>query len=252
MAEADLTIVIPAYNEEARLRPTLETTLQHVGAADLHAEIIVVDDGSEDGTSRIVEDLATRHPELELVRLPRNRGKGCAVRTGVLAARGRRVLFMDADGSTPMAELRKLQDALDGGADIAIGSRAMGGESVVVARLHRRLIGRCFHTLVRGLGVRGIHDTQCGFKLFRGSVARQLFALSRIDGFSFDVEVLLLAQIAGYEIREVPVDWEHRPGSQIRLLHDSASMLWDLIRLRGHLLTGGYGRIRGTVPHSPR
>ena len=193
--------------------------------------------------------------ELRLIRLPANRGKGYAVRTGIVNARGGRILFADADGATPMAEVERLDAALDGGADVAIGSRAVAsGEVRVRARLHRRLIGRTFHALVRLLTVDGIRDTQCGFKLFRAEAAHDLFSRMRMDGFSFDVEVLLMARRRGYGIAEVPVNWEHQPGSRVNLVTDSVRMAADLFAIRGHLLRGDYDRPQvaplytGTVP----
>ncbi|MEO6058113.1 MAG: dolichyl-phosphate beta-glucosyltransferase, partial [Gemmatimonadales bacterium] len=197
----DLTMVIPAYNEESRLEPTLRSYLGYCRTAQRSAELIVVDDGSEDDTSQVVEQLAEEYPELRLIRLAENQGKGYAVRSGVVNARGKLVLFADADGATPIGELARLEEALAAGADVAIGSRALDGTGVrVKARLYRRVIGRAFHSLVEALTVRGIRDTQCGFKLFRGTVAHDLFARMRMRRFSFDVEVLMMAQRQGYRI----------------------------------------------------
>ncbi len=237
----DLTIVIPAYNEEARLEPTLRSYLDHCRATRRSAELIVVDDGSGDGTSLVVEQLADEYPELRLIRLAENQGKGYAVRSGVVNARGRMILFADADGATPVGELDRLEEALRAGADVAIGSRALDAAGVrVKARLHRRVIGRAFHLLVETLTVRSIKDTQCGFKLFRGPVAHELFARMRMSGFSFDVEVLMMAQRHGYRIAEVPVNWTHQPGSKVNLVVDSARMARDLFVIRGRYMRGEY------------
>jgi len=205
------------------------------------AEIIVVDDGSLDATSVVVERFAADHPEVRLIRLAENRGKGYAVRTGVVNARGKLVLFADADAATPLAEIERLEAALREGADVAIGSRAVQAAGVRVnARVYRRLMGRIFHRLVETLTVRGVHDTQCGFKLFRGPVAQDLFSRMRMSGFSFDVEVLMMAQRRGYRIAEVPVNWTHQPGSKVNLVTDSTLMVRDLFVIRGRYLSGEY------------
>lgn len=231
--QPDLSIVIPAFNEQERLEPTLRAYLAHCRGQGRDVEVIVVDDGSTDGTTALVERLATEFPQLRLVRLAQNQGKGYAVRSGVVNARGRRILFADADGATCLEEVERLEAAIDAGADVAIGSRALHGTGVEVrARVHRRLIGRMFHLLVRLTGVADIADTQCGFKLFRGPAAHALFSRMRTTGFSFDVEVLMMAGLCGYRIAEVPVNWTHQPGSRVNLVTDSGRMAWDLVRMR--------------------
>jgi dolichyl-phosphate beta-glucosyltransferase len=181
----------------------------------------------------VVETLAATYPELRLIRLADNRGKGYAVRTGIVNSRGNQILFADADGATPIAELERLEAAIAAGADVASGSRAAhASDDTVDARPLRRFMGRTFHRLVEGLTVRGILDTQCGFKLFRGPVAHALFSRMRMSGFSFDVEVLMMAQGQGYRITEVPVNWTHQPGSKVNLVSDSARMAWDLFTIR--------------------
>ena len=167
-ARPAVSVIIPAYNEEGRLEPTVRDAVHYFRSTSRNAEIIVVDDGSRDGTSDLTNRLHAELPEVRLIRLAANAGKGYAVRTGVVNARGRLVLFMDADGATPIAEYDRLERAIAGGAAVAIGSRALHGPGVRVrARLYRRMIGRLFHGLVRTLTVRGIADTQCGFKMFR-------------------------------------------------------------------------------------
>jgi dolichyl-phosphate beta-glucosyltransferase len=201
----------------------------------------VVDDGSTDRTSALVREHVGAIPELHLVRLGANQGKGFAVRTGVLNARGERVLFADADGATPMAELARLEAALDAGADAAIGSRALGTDAVTVQkRWYRHVMGRGFHALVGLLTVADYADTQCGFKLFRGPVAHDLFSRMRMNGFSFDVELLLMAKRRGYRVAEVPVNWVHQPGSRINLVLDSLRMARDLFTIRTNALRGYY------------
>lgn len=239
----DLSIIIPAFNEEARLEPTLRDTIAYFRGrgGSRTVEVIVVDDGSLDHTSALVNRLAAQFDELRLFRLAANRGKGYAVRTGVVNARGRLILFADADGATPIAEIERLEAALTAGADVAIGSRALHGEGVrIAAKIYRRLMGRMFHQLVRLLTVRGIRDTQCGFKLFRADVGHDLFSRLRMNGFSFDVEVLLMAQRQGYRIAEVPVNWVHQPGSRVNLVLDSLRMARDLFVIRAHALRGDY------------
>jgi dolichyl-phosphate beta-glucosyltransferase len=239
--QPDLSIVIPAYNEEARLGRTLDDYLAYCSRSRRRVELIVVDDGSLDRTSVVVNSCAASHPEVRLIRLAENQGKGQAVRSGVVNAKGRRILFADADGATPLSEVERLEAALDAGAHVAIGSRALADHSVKVnARFYRRVIGRAFHRMVELLTVSGVKDTQCGFKLFTGSVAHDLFSRMRVRGFSFDVEVLMMAQRRGYTIAEVPVNWTHQPGSKVNLVTDSARMLRDLFVIRARYLRGLY------------
>jgi dolichyl-phosphate beta-glucosyltransferase len=237
--QPELSIVIPAYNEQERLEPTIRSYLAYCRGRGRSVEAIVVDDGSLDGTSRLVERLAGEYSELRLIRLAENCGKGYAVRSGIVNARGRLVLFADADGSTPIAELERLEAAIHAGADIAIGSRALRSETVrVTSRLYRRIVGRVFHLLVRLAGVRGIADTQCGFKLFRGPVAQALFSRMRMTGFSFDVELLIMARVYGHPVAEVAVNWQHQPGSRVNLVTDSAAMAWDVLRISVRRMRG--------------
>lgn len=239
--ETALSIVVPAYNEEHRLEPTLRRVMDYIASRGLDAEVIVVDDGSRDRTSAIVHGLRDEFENLRLIRLAENRGKGYAVRTGVINAWGRYVLFMDADGATSIDEIERLETAMQADAAIAIGSRQLRAPDVQVkARLVRRTMGRTFHRCVSLLTVRGIEDTQCGFKLFRADAAHDLFSRMRMDGFSFDVEVLLMAQRRGYPIAEVPVNWTHQPGSRVNLVADSLRMLRDLFVIRGHAIRGDY------------
>jgi dolichyl-phosphate beta-glucosyltransferase len=240
-SQPDLSIVIPAFNEQGRLEPTLRSYLAYCRRQARNVELVIVDDGSTDGTTPLVDRLAAEFPELRLIRLAQNEGKGYAVRSGVVNARGSRILFADADGATPLDQIERLEAALDAGADVAIGSRALdAADGLVEARIHRRVIGRAFHLLVRLAGVNGIADTQCGFKLFRGPVAHTLFSRMRTSGFSFDVEVLMMAAVSGYRIAEVPVRWTHQPGSRVNLVSDSGRMAWDLVRIRWWRLQGLY------------
>jgi dolichyl-phosphate beta-glucosyltransferase len=248
----EISVVIPAYNEESRLQPTLLEIIGYFRSLGRAAEVIVVDDGSRDQTAALVIELAQHHPEIRLIRLGSNRGKGYAVRTGVVNSHGGMVLFADADGATPIGEFERLEAALREGAEIAIGSRALHDTGVqVTARSYRRIIGRTFHLLVRALAVRGIQDTQCGFKLLRAPVAHNLFSRMRMDGFSFDVELLLMAQRRGHQIAEVPVNWTHQPGSRVNLALDSLRMARDLFRIRALALQGKYDAPHLTPLHGP-
>lgn len=240
-SQPDWSIVIPAYNEEDRLPPYLAAIQDFFATTPWSVEVIVADDGSVDRTASLVEQLADRWPALKIHSLPHNQGKGAAVRQGILRARGKRILFADADGATPISELHRLSKALDEGADIAIGSRAiLDSETHVETSWRRRVIGRTFHALVSIVGVRRIRDTQCGFKAFRAEVALPLFDTLTIDGFGFDVEVILLAQRADLRIAEVPVNWTHVDGSRISIFRDSPRMAMDVVSVRVKMLGGRY------------
>lgn len=230
-----LSVVVPAYNEEARIARTVERIAAYLSLKGEPWEILVSDDGSTDGTSVRVREAAARlgGERVRLLRSDANRGKGDAVRRGALAARGERVLVTDADLSAPIKESDKLLRAIDEGADAAIGSRALREPGCDVQESARRWIaGRVFNLLVKLLVVRGYHDTQCGFKCFTREAARKLFALQKIDGFSFDVELLYLAKRQGLKVREVPVMWSQGPDSRVRLLRDSIRMFRQLFLIR--------------------
>lgn len=234
----DQSIVIPCLNEERRLASTVEVIRAYVRGRGIQCELILVDDGSRDGTLSVMRAAAERCPEVRIVTLAPNQGKGRAVAEGVRVAVGDRVLVTDADLSTPIEELPKLQAALEGGADIAIGSRAAAGAREIDQPLHRQLMGKTFNRLVQTLVLPGFHDTQCGFKLFRGEVARRLFADLVTDGFAFDVEILIRALDAGWTVTEVPVRWFNAGTSTVAPVRTSAGMLRDLLSLRfrpGHL-----------------
>jgi dolichyl-phosphate beta-glucosyltransferase len=241
----DLSIVVPAYNEEARIAPTVRDIVAYCRRQARAFELIVVDDGSRDGTTNVGRSLSEEFPEVRLIRLAANHGKGYAVRSGIINSVGRIILFADADGATPISEIERLESALTGGADIAVGSRALRASGVQVqAKFYRHLIGRTFHRLVEWLTDCGVKDTQCGFKLFDSRVAQDLFSRMRMNGYSFDVEVLIMARRLGYRVAEVPVNWTHMPGSKVRLTVDSFLMAADLFRIRAHCLRGEY-----EIPH---
>lgn len=227
-----LSVVIPAFNEVDRLEPTLRRVIEYCRAERPSYQVLVVDDGSSDGTAALARRVGLECPELQVIELGANRGKGAAVRAGMLAAEGRRVLFSDADLATPIEELAKLERALDGGHDIAIASRAAPGADIRV-RQHplRELMGRSFNLMVRLAAIGGIRDTQCGFKLFTRAAARDLFGRAAVDGFAFDVEILWLAR-GRYRVAEVPVVWRHVEESKVSPGSDAARMFVDLIRIR--------------------
>ena len=245
----ELTIVVPAYNESARLPGTLRAIDQFIIDSRLTVELLVVDDGSSDDTIHVAKahtSAAARYVTMCLS----HRGKASAVRTGILASNGRHVLFTDADLSTPIDYATQLMEALEHGADVAIGSREGIGSTRVGEPAYRHVMGRVFNAVVRLLAVPGINDTQCGFKAFRRDAARDIFSRTilhsgdapvhgpRVTGF--DVEVLFIARKSGYTIAEVPVYWEHVSGSKVQPLPDSFRMFADVLRVRWNALRGHY------------
>ena len=232
-APVALSIVVPAFNEERRLTPTLIDMIDFLDGRPGGYEIIVVDDGSTDATSEVVKKFERIRSQVRLLRLAKNAGKGHAVRVGMLNAHGERVLFADADGATPIGEIARLSAALDGGADAAIGSRALRSDGTRVSTVwYRRLLGRIFNTTVNLVLLPRIADTQCGFKMFRAGTAAEIFQRQTADGFSFDVEILYLARKLGFSIAEVPINWTNIPGSKVNLVVDSTRMLLDIFIFR--------------------
>jgi dolichyl-phosphate beta-glucosyltransferase len=231
------SVVIPCFNEAARIGATLRVTLDYLTANAPESELIVVNDGSTDGTGTIAREiLAETNVATRLLENFPNRGKGAAVRSGLLAARKPIGLFSDADLSTPLIETPKLIDPIaNGEIDIAVGSRALDRSLIGIHQPWRREQGgRVFNVLVRVVTGLPFWDTQCGFKAFRLEVCRPILEAARVGGFAFDVELLLLAQRAGLRIREIPVRWNHAEGSKVSFLHDSLRMLREVIELRAH------------------
>ncbi len=225
-----LSIVIPAYNEEHRLPQYLPDVVAFGEALEGGTEVLVVDDGSRDGTVPYVESVAANHSVVRLVRQPTNQGKGAAVCRGMIEARGRYVLFADADGATPIREAAKLISVAGGGVDVVIASRKAGGR--VERSVLRGIMGAVFYRLTNLLAVPGVTDTQCGFKLFRRRAARMLFPRVREKGWAFDVEVLFLAQKYGLAIAEVPVEWTAVEGSKVNPVKDAVNMVLAILRIR--------------------
>lgn len=240
-----LSVIIPAYNEAARILPYLADIVAYTNRRGMSCEILVVDDGSVDGTSDVVERFRATAPHVRVIRHERNSGKGFAVRAGMLQARGERCLMADADGSIPIAELSRLDAAIDDGADLAIGSRFMAPQSdrpLPHAKWHRIVLGHVFNRAIQRLGLNGVPDTQCGFKLFRRAVARELFGAGTVDGFAFDLEILLLARHRGYRIAQAPIDWVDQPGSKVRVFRDGPIVFLDFLRIRRRIARGCYER----------
>ena len=221
-----LSVVVPAYNEARRLKTTLPALVNVVDGAG--AELIVVDDGSDDDTAAVAAAHLADLPGSKVVRLPLNSGKGAAVRAGVAHARGRSIVFMDADLATDLGDLPALVDALDT-ADVAIGSRVLPASTVEGATTARARMGRTFNRLSRAVTGLDLRDTQCGFKAFRAPVAQLLFHLGVVDGFAFDVEILALAKRMGYRVTEVPVHWHAVAESRVDVVRDPARMLRDVV-----------------------
>ena len=235
------SIVIPAYNEGARLGATLERVLGYVRGQGWNAEVIVVNDGSRDNTAELVRGFAAKEPGLRLVENPGNRGKGYSVRNGMLNARGEVVVFSDADLSSPIEEMPKLLAALAAGADIAMGSRWLRVELQTRRQSpHRQMFGRVFNLLLRMiLGLR-FKDTQCGFKAFTRRAAQTIFPLQRIERWGFDPEILFLARKFGFRVEEVPVLWAHSGDTRIHPLIDGARMFQEMVRIRWYDVTSKY------------
>ncbi len=241
---AELTVVIPAYNEEGRIEVSLRSAARFAGESKAVSEVIVVDDGSRDATPKIIEKLQQEYACIRLIRHEQNRGKGMAVRTGVLAAKTEFALFSDVDEAVPIGEaLKLLEAAVAESADVAIGTR-YHPDSLITKRQPwpRIAVSRVGNVLVRALALPGLRDTQCGFKLFRTATMRGVMERVSIAGFGFDLEVLAIARAWGRRIIEVPVTWAHGEGSTLRLGRAAWTVFKDLVRITWRLRTGGYGR----------
>jgi len=229
-----ISIVIAGYNEEKRIKPSLFKVKEYLTTQGMNYEIIVVDDGSTDYTSQIVTDLMPHIPHLKVICYETNRGKGYALRQGVLASKGEVVLLTDADLSTPIEELSLLLPLIsDNKCDIAIGSRALALSEIIKKQpWWRQGMGKLFNKIVKILIVDDFSDTQCGFKIFSGDIVRGLFKEARINRFAYDVEILALAKKKSYRILEVPIRWINSPESKVNPIRDSLQMLFDLLRIR--------------------
>ncbi len=225
--------MIPCYNEQDRLPATVEAIKRYLAGRGLEYELILADDGSRDGTPAVVAKAMEGAPQVRSVRLPNNRGKGRALAEGVAVSKGDRVLVTDADLSTPIEELPKLEARLDAGAGVAIASRSLKGSQIVMAQpVYRVLMGKTFNLIVQALLLPGLWDTQCGFKLFRGDLARSVFGELKTDGFGYDPEALYLAKRQGELIAEVPVVWRHSAPTKVTALRSSLDMFKDVVKTR--------------------
>lgn len=238
-----LSVVVPAYNEEKRVALTIDSIEAYLAANCPKSEVIVVNDGSKDATSQVVNDLKERYTNLKLVALLQNSGKGAAVKEGVLIAEGKYILFMDADNSTHIEELEKMLPFLEQGeAEVAIGSRYLADSNIKRRQpWYRVFIGRFGNRLIRTLLLDDIYDTQCGFKLFHNRVAKNLFQRMKINRFGFDMEILSIAQnVLGYRIKEVAVDWYDAPGTRVRPIKAALKTFCELIWIKLNLLGKRY------------
>jgi dolichyl-phosphate beta-glucosyltransferase len=250
---ARYSIIIPAYNESARIGGTLTAVVRCIEDRKWDAEVLVVNDGSRDDTTTIVDAFSALHPMVRQIHNDRNRGKGYSVRNGMLQAAGSIVMFTDADLSSPMEEAELLFNAIRDGADVAIGSRWLDrGRQTVHQPLYRQFFGRCFNAVTRMIMRLPFADTQCGFKAFTRSAAQTVFQLQRIDRWGFDPEILFIALKRGYKVREVAVTWGHDERSRISYLRDGIQMLEELVYVRWNALTGVYNRpVEGFIPQMP-
>ena len=229
----ELSVVIPCYNEEQRLPRTIEQVERYLDARKGSYELILVDDGSTDGTRKVMDAAAAAHRAVRIEALPQNRGKGRALAEGVAAAQGARILVTDADLSTPIEELEKLEAPMQAGAGVAIASRALKGSRVEVSQpIYRVLMGKAFNLIVQLVLLPGIWDTQCGFKLFRADVAHEAFAALTTDGFGYDPEVLYRVKKKGVRIAEVPVVWRNSAETKVSPVRSSLDMLGHVVKLR--------------------
>jgi dolichyl-phosphate beta-glucosyltransferase len=252
MKRPSCSIVIPAYNEEKRIPRTLDSIIAFVKKNSWDLEVIVVNDGSKDKTAEVVREYTTLYPYIELVDNPINCGKGKSIRDGVERAHGDVILFADADDSTPISDADKLLKAIEGGADIAIGSRWVERDLQVQPQpWYRRLNGRLYNLLMRSILGLDYRDTQNGFKAYTRSAAKTIFPLQKISGWGFDAEVLFLAQKFGFSVQEVPVEYVYyAEGSKIRPYRDGARMLIELFKVRWHEINGAYSEKRATRAES--
>jgi len=243
MGYPQYSIVIPAYNEAARITPALEAVVACIRQRQWSAEVVVVDDGSRDRTAELVRSFAANAPEVRLLQNPGNRGKGFSVQNGLLHSFGEVVMFSDADLSAPIEEAEGLFAAIAGGADIAIGSRWLERARQSIRQpLYRQFFGRCFNAVTRMVMGLPFADTQCGFKAFTRAAAQTIFQLQTIERWGFDPEILFIALKRGYKIVEVPVSWAHDERTRISYLKDGMRMLEDIAIVRWNALFGRYNK----------
>jgi len=233
LEKPSLAVIIPAYNEDQRIGPTMLRVAEYFAEYPDSWAVYVVSDGSKDSTNQLVNDFAAQNANFHLIDYSPNRGKGYAVRKGMLQIEADYLLFSDADLAAPIEEITKLQAHLTNQVHIAIGSRPLKDSKLEIRQpWYREMLGRMFNKAVQLMAVKGIDDTQCGFKIFRNDVAKDIFSRCKLDGFGFDFESLIIARDLGYDIAEVPIRWSHQEGSKVVLLRDGPRMLRDLVKLR--------------------
>lgn len=239
-----LSVIIPAHNEERRLPDTLEQVVRFLRASAWTWEVLVIENGSADGTFAVAQEFAARNPGVRALRLD-ERGKGLAVRTGMLAATGQYRFMCDADLSMPITELPRFLPPALTGADIVIASREAPGAVRYDEPVYRHLGGRLINFTIRLLALPGLQDTQCGFKCFTAAAAADLFGCQTIPGWSFDIELLYVARLRGYHITELPIPWTFNPESKLRVVHDALRMVLDILAVRRNARRGFYDAARG-------
>ncbi len=233
LSNVKISVVIPAFNEAKRITPTINTLISFFLSNQLQYEIIVVDDGSTDNTPDIINRFSSVNPSVKLIRLQNNQGKGFAVKSGILAANGDLLIFMDADGAAEISDIFKLVSAIKNGADIAIGSRVIKSPDINVStKFVRAILRKVLNIVVRMFLFDGIYDTQCGFKMFTRESAKYLFEKQQLSGYGFDMELLFLAKNAGYKIKEVPINWKAVPKGKLNPFWDSFRIFTDIIRIK--------------------
>ncbi|MAT41286.1 MAG: glycosyl transferase [Anaerolineaceae bacterium] len=243
MSDPLLSIIIPAYNEAERLPPSLEKVQAYINQQTYETEVIVVENGSTDNTYALATAFTQTMPNLRVIREEKS-GKGLAVRSGMLAARGKVRIFCDADFSMPVEEISKFVPPQLNSMEVAIASRELPQSKRVNEPEYRHWIGRIFNTMVRWSILPGLQDTQCGFKAFSADVAEQVFQLQTLPGWSFDAEVLVIARQLGYQIKEIPITWYYKPGTRLNIIQDSINMAIDLWKIRRNARRGNYARTK--------
>lgn len=246
-----ISFVVPAYNESNRIRPTLDEVLRYSRERNWDVEIIVVNDGSRDDTAEIIREYGKVHPQIHLVENPGNHGKGYSVRNGMLHANGDICLFTDADLSSPISEAQRLFDAIDSGADIAIGSRWLRAELQTERQpLYRQVLGRIYNLVLRVVLGLNFADTQCGFKAFRREAAQRIFPLQKIERWGFDPEILFLARKLDFTVKEVPVIWAHSEGTRLHPFRDGLRMFVEVLHVRWNDLLKKYDGAQRPLAHA--
>ena len=240
--DKSISVIIPAYNEGKYIEKAVREISNYLWKTFGSFEIIAVDDGSTDETLSILRNLSSKVSGLKVLYNGKNMGKGYSAKSGVLSASGKYIMFTDTDLSVPIDEIGKFVKKIDEGADVVIGSRAIKGANIIKGQnIVRKNMGRTFNLLIRMLLFSGIRDTQCGFKVFKNSVAKRIFNISRINGFSFDAEILYIAKKLGYKVEEMPVKWVNRPDSRVSMIRSSTRMFFDIFAIRRNNMKGFYG-----------